>query len=64
MIRGCSATNARKGQTTNAIEKRFREVRRRAGPMGTFQDKPSTDHILCAVFIHENKSRASAPRSC
>jgi putative transposase len=47
----------RKVRTTNAIERRFREVRRRTRPMGTFQDKTSMDRILFAVFSHENKSQ-------
>jgi transposase-like protein len=42
---------------TNAIERRFREVRRRTRPMGTFQDKTSMDRILFAVFIHENRNQ-------
>jgi transposase-like protein len=42
-------------RTTNAIERRFREVRRRTRPMGVFQDKTSMDRILFAVFTHENK---------
>ena len=51
-------------RTTNAIERRFREVRRRTRPMGTFQDKISMDRILYAVFAHENKSQGiSAPVS-
>ncbi len=45
---------------TNAIERRFREVRRRTRPMGTFQDKTSMDRILFAVFTHENKSQGVA----
>jgi transposase-like protein len=44
-------------RTTNAIERRFREVRRRTRPMGAFQDKTSMDRILFAVFTHENKSQ-------
>jgi putative transposase len=44
-------------RTTNAIERRFREVRRRTRPMGTFQDKTSMDRILFAVFTHENRSQ-------
>ena|SRR5436190_19461056 len=44
-------------RTTNAIERRFREVRRRTRPMGTFQDITSMDRILYAVFTHENKSQ-------
>jgi putative transposase len=47
----------RKVRTTNAIERRFREVRRRTRPMGTFQDRTSMDRILFAVFTHENKSQ-------
>ena len=49
-------------RTTNAIERRFREVRRRTRPMGTFQDRTSMDRILFAVFTHENKAQGtSAP---
>jgi putative transposase len=44
-------------RTTNAVERRFREVRRRTRPMGTFQDKTSMDRILFAVFTYENKSQ-------
>ncbi len=44
-------------RTTNAIERRFREVRRRTRPMGVFQDRTSMDRILFAVFTHENKSQ-------
>ena len=51
-------------RTTNAIERRFREVRRRTRPMGTFQDRTSMDRILFAVFTHENKAQgASSPFS-
>ncbi len=41
-------------RTTNAIERRFREVRRRTRPMGTFCDAASIDRILFAVFTYEN----------
>jgi Transposase, Mutator family len=44
-------------RTTNAVERRCREVRRRTRPVGTFQDKTSMDRILFAVFSHENKSQ-------
>jgi putative transposase len=47
-------------RTTNAIERRFREVRRRTRPMGTFQDKTSIDRILFAVFIHQNLNQGLA----
>ncbi len=41
-------------RTTNAIERRFREVRRRTRPMGAFSDATSIDRILFAVFTYEN----------
>ena len=47
-------------RTTNAIERRFREVRRRTRPMGTFQDKTSMERILFAVFMHENRNQGLA----
>jgi putative transposase len=52
-----SETDRRAVRTTNAVERRFREVRRRTRPMGTFQDRTSMDRILFAVFTHENKSQ-------
>ena len=42
---------------TNAIERRFREVRRRTRPMGVFQDRTSMDRILFAVFTHKNSTQ-------
>jgi putative transposase len=47
-------------RTTNAIERRFREIRRRTRPMGTFQDRASMDRILFAVFMHENRNQGLA----
>jgi putative transposase len=44
-------------RTTNAIERRFVEVRRRTRPMGVFQDRTSMDRILFAVFTHENRNQ-------
>ena len=43
-------------RTTNAIERRFREVRRRTRPMGTFQDRTSMERIPFAIFSYRNKS--------
>ena len=43
-------------RTTNAIERRFREVRRRTRPMGVFQDRTSMDRILFAVFTHATQT--------
>jgi transposase-like protein len=49
-------------RTTNAIERRFREVRRRTRPMGVFSDRTSMERILFAVFTYENqKAGTSAP---
>jgi transposase-like protein len=47
----------RKTRTTNAIERRFREVRRRTRPMGVFSDKTSIERILYAVFTNENRQQ-------
>jgi putative transposase len=44
-------------RTTNAIERRFREVRRRTRPMGVMANKPSVERILFAVFAHENQKQ-------
>lgn len=48
-------------RTTNAIERRFVEVRRRTRPMGVFSDRTSMDRILFAVFSYENKKEGAAP---
>jgi putative transposase len=50
----------RKTRTTNAIERRFREVRRRTRPMGVFSDRTSIDRILFAVFSHENLNQGTS----
>src|SRR3989304_5492567 len=46
-------------RTTNAIERRFREVRRRKRPMGVFSDRTSMERILYAVFTYENKKEGT-----
>jgi putative transposase len=46
-------------RTTNAIERRFREVRRRTRPMGVFSDRTSMERILYAVFTYENLSQGT-----
>jgi len=49
-------------RTTNAIERRFREIRRRTRPMGTFSDRASMDRIMFSVFAYENlKEGTSTP---
>jgi len=44
-------------RTTNSIERRFREVRRRTRPMGVFSDRTSIERILYAVFSYENSQQ-------
>jgi putative transposase len=46
-------------RTTNAIERRFREVRRRTRPMGAFADRTSVERILFAVFSRENQQEGT-----
>lgn len=46
-------------RTTNAIERRFVEVRRRTRPMGTFSDRTSMERILFAVFTYENQKEGT-----
>ncbi len=48
-------------RTTNAIERRFREVRRRTRPMGTFSDHTSIDRIMFSIFSYENSKKGSTP---
>jgi len=49
-------------RTTNAIERRFVEVRRRTRPMGVFSDRTSMERILFAIFNYENmKEGISTP---
>ena len=49
-------------RTTNAIERRFVEVRRRTRPMGTFSNRTSMERILFSVFTYENlKQRSATP---
>jgi putative transposase len=48
-------------RTTNHIERRFKEVRRRTRPMGTFSNKTSIERILYAVFMYENKTEDVSP---
>jgi transposase-like protein len=46
-------------RTTNAIERRFREVRRRTRPMGVFTNTDSMERILFAVFSYENSKQGT-----
>ena len=51
-------------RTTNAIERRSREVRRRTRPMGVLSDRTSMDRILFAAFHHENHNQGVNTLSC
>lgn len=52
----------KKIRTTNLIERRFRELRRRTRPMGVFSDRTSMERILYAIFAHENfKNKTGGP---
>lgn len=46
----------KKVRTTNAIERAFREVRRRTRPMSCFNNPPSIDRIIFAVFARLNSN--------
>lgn len=44
----------KKTRTTNAIERQFREVRRRTNPMTCFANEASAERILYAIFTDTN----------
>jgi putative transposase len=46
-------------RTTNAIERRFVEVRRRTRPMGVFSNNTSMERILYAIFMQENRNQGT-----
>lgn len=52
----CPEPHRRKIRTTNAIERAFREVRRRTRPMSCFTNDASCERIVYAVISHLNKS--------
>jgi transposase-like protein len=52
-----SLTRRKAVRTTNAIERRFREVRRRTRPMAVCSDRTSMDRILFALFNHQNQNQ-------
>jgi putative transposase len=51
---GCPRQHWRAIRTTNAIERAFREVRRRTRPMSCFQNNASCERIIYAVVTHLN----------
>jgi len=50
----CPPEHRKKIRTTNAIERAFREVRRRVRPMTCFTNAASCDRIVYAVITHLN----------
>ena len=52
----CPKAHWPKVRTTNAIERAFREVRRRTRPMSCFQNPASVDRIIYGVINHLNST--------
>ncbi len=52
----CPESLRRKIRTTNAIERAFREIRRRTRPMSCFQNSASVDRIIFGVISHLNNN--------
>lgn len=50
----CTESIRKKVRTTNAIERVFREVRRRTRPMSCFTNTQSVERIIFAVFNRQN----------
>ena len=48
-------------RTTNAIERTFKEVRRRTRPIGVFANRESVERIVFAVFHHLNVNWENHP---
>jgi putative transposase len=57
----CAKMHWSKIRTTNAIERAFREVRRRTRPMSCFQNSASVDRIIFGVTSHLNKAWKEKP---
>jgi putative transposase len=57
----CPQAHWRKVRTTNAIERAFREVRRRTRPMSCFQNKDSVDRIVYGIISHLNQTWRERP---
>lgn len=52
----CPSEHRRMVRTTNAVERCFREVRRRTRPMTCFNNNASCERIIYAVFSHLNNN--------
>jgi len=49
-------------RTTNVIERVFREVRKRTGPIGCFINDGSISRVIYATFMHYNARQGSRHR--
>jgi len=58
---GCPETHRKAVRTTNAIERAFREVRRRTRPMTCFTNDASCERIIYAVVSHLNGNWEGRP---
>ena len=59
----CPVAHRIKVRTTNAIERSFREVRRRTNVFSCFSNPASTERIIYAIFTHLNQGWKDAPLS-
>jgi transposase-like protein len=50
----CPEAHRKAIRTTNAVERAFREVRRRTRPMTCFTNDASCERIIYAVISHQN----------
>ena len=57
----CPTAHHKKVRTTNAIERCFREVRRRTRPMSCFNNDASCERIIYAVLSHLNRTWQGKP---
>ena len=57
----CPKPHWRKIRTTNAIERAFREVRRRTRPISCFQNSASVNRIIFGIINHLNSSWKEKP---
>lgn len=57
----CPENHRVKIRTTNAIERAFREVRRRTRPMSCFTNYASCDRIIYAIFNYQNNKWKGKP---
>lgn len=57
----CPQAHWRRMRTTNAIERAFREIRRRTRPLSCFQNSASVDRIIYGVICHLNASWENKP---